>query len=325
MKLRSHILCGSVSAVVLAAVCFIAIGKPSEKPAMTVHRADKDQHLEIFDGKMRVLRYNFRNVPVPKTAKGKYAVARSDYIHPLCGPAGEVLTTDYSPDHPHHRGLYWAWPEVYYKSQKRDLHALQGVFARPDKIVRADGGKDTATIIATSKWVWDKENIVAETASITAHRATEDGMRVIDLEFKFAALVEGVSLGRRGLKAYGGFNMRFSPRKGQEIIKYKEPTGKKPWLAWAQIVGTPPGGKKPVTVAICQHVGNPHNPGDWVTYPNLNWLQPTFPAKGVKFKLVKGMPLVLRYRLCIQNGKMTDEQLAKQWANFNKPIIRHSR
>ena len=319
MKLHAHILCVLAATALTAPAKMIVCDKFKDKDAMTVRRADNDQHLEIFDGDKCVLRYNFRNVPVPKTAKGKFAVARSDYIHPLYGPGGEVLTTDYSPDHPHHRGLYWAWPEVYYKSQKRDLHALQGVFARPDKIVIAAGGKDSATIVAKSKWVWDKEEIVSETASITSRKTNADGLRIIDLKFEITALVEGVSLARRDQKAYGGFNMRFSARKDQEIPQHTDKTGKKPRRAWAQIVGVPPKGKQPVTVAICQHAANPLYPGDWVTYPNLNWLQPTFPSKGVKHELIKGKPLILRFRLCIQNGKMTDEQLAKQWDDFNRP------
>ena len=60
-----------------------------------------------------------------------YARARSDYIHPLFGLEGETLTKDWSTDHPHHRGIYWAWPEVDWRGQRGDLHALQHVFARP--------------------------------------------------------------------------------------------------------------------------------------------------------------------------------------------------
>ena len=146
----------------LACVWLSCTGLLTAAP-LTVRRADGDRHVEILDGDKPVLRYNFRTVPVPKGVKGKYAVARSDYIHPLYGPAGEVLTKDFSPDHPHHRGLYWAWPEVYYKGKKYDLHALQGVFARPEKILHAESGPTSATIVAASKWMWDDtEPIVRE-------------------------------------------------------------------------------------------------------------------------------------------------------------------
>jgi len=60
-----------------------------------------------------------------------YAVPRSNYIHPVYGPEGELLTRDWSKDHPHHRGIYWAWPEVDFGNKRGDLHALQIVFARP--------------------------------------------------------------------------------------------------------------------------------------------------------------------------------------------------
>ena len=315
----------SSSAILTLLLCLAACGSGAlaAEAGLTVFRAENDQYLEIRDAGKPVLRYNFRTVPVPPTAKGKYAVARSDYVHPIWGPAGEVLTTDYSPDHPHHRGLYWAWPEVAYKGQTRDLHALQGVFARPAKILRADGGPGAATVAAASTWLWgDTEPIVDETAAFTARKLDADAGRVIDLVFTFTARVDGVTLARRGQNAYGGLNLRMSARTGQQILPHTDPAApakKKPRRTWAQLVGTPPGGKTPVALAILQHAGNPHYPGDWVTYPNLNWLQPTFPAKGVKHPLAKGKPLVLKFRLYVQNGKVSDEKLDALWRDLNQP------
>ena len=54
-------------------------------------------------------------------------------------------------------------------------------------------------------------------------------------------------------------------------------------------------------------------------YPNLNWLQPTFPSKGEKFLLSKTEPLVLRYRIWIHAGAATKQALAKQWTAYNQP------
>ncbi len=128
----------------------------------------------VMDGVKPVLVYNFSTVPVPVGVTGQYAVARSDYIHPLYGPDGEVLTKDYSPEHPHHRGLYWAWPEVTWKGEKRDLHALQGVFARPVRIVRKDVTNGCAVLAAENVWKWgDAEPIVRELATITVSQEKE--------------------------------------------------------------------------------------------------------------------------------------------------------
>ena len=83
---------------------------------VTARRDKEHGRVDVAEGETPVLRYHFETVPVPKHLKGrKYAEARSDYIHPLYGPAGEVLTADYPNDHPHHRGMYWAWLEVYFE------------------------------------------------------------------------------------------------------------------------------------------------------------------------------------------------------------------
>lgn len=262
---------------------------------------ESDGKFTCMDGEARVLCYNFKTVPVPPGVKGKYAVARSDYVHPIYGPAGEVLTTDFPKGHPHHRGLYWAWPEVMWKGQKRDLHALQGVFARPVKIVRRESGSVLACIEAENVWKWgDKEPIVREWATIRAFRRSGTD-RVLDFTFRFEAIQPGVTVARRGTTHYGGINLRMSPRKEQKIRWSPERK-----QAWAELVGIPNDGKSPVGITILQHSGNPRFPGDWQPYPKLNWLQPTFPSKKERFELKVGTPLVLRCRLVIHPGSYDD-------------------
>jgi len=292
-----------------------AVGQPGWA-AMTVKVSDDKLHVDVAEGGKPVLRYNYGTIPVPEGVGGRYAVSRSDYIHPLYSPDGEELTKDYAKDHPHHRGIYWAWPEVWYKGKVHDLHALQGVYARPVKLVRTEGGPDVAVIEAESRWMWeDKEPIVAERAIIRAWPETNAG-RLIDLEFRFTALVEGVRVARRGQKAYGGLNIRLSARRDQKIATFTAPDGTEPRVCWGDLLGVPPGGKTPVGVATLQHPANPRFPGDWVQYPNLNWLQPTFPAKGEKFLLSTTEPLVLRYRLWIHPGPATKDALAEQWRAY---------
>ncbi len=277
--------------------------------------------VEVSRGGAPVLRYNFATVPVPAALKGrKYAEPRSDYVHPLYGPGGEVLTVDYASDHPHHRGVYWAWPEVYYKGQVRDLHALQRLFARPSKLISAGASGGAATIVAENIWKWgDTEPIVRERATIRVSPAGGGGY-FVDFEFSFAALVDGVKVARRGQRAYGGLNIRTALQGGQKILEHTDGAGAEPRRSYAQIAGVPTGGKQGAALAIIQHAGNPAYPGDWVKFANLGWLQPTFPASGVKFPLSKDKPLVLRYRLWVQPGSGAgDEDLAKAWDAYNKP------
>jgi HEAT repeat protein len=285
--------CHGQKTVKRAAVILLAV-LPLAHADFAIRADEASQRYTMYDGERPVLTYNFGTIPVPAGVGGKYAVARSDYVHPLYGPSGEVLTLDYSKDHPHHRGIYWAWPEVAYKGETRDLHALQGVFARPVKIIKQEGGKEQAELIAENEWKWgDQEAIVRETATVRAG-LEKNGVRPIDFRFRFEPLVDGVALARRGQSHYGGFNLRMSPRQNLRIDKQA--------ATWAEASGTPPNGTEPIGLLLLQSPMNPGYPGDWVDYPDLPWLQPAFPAKGTVHALQRGAPLELAFRVLIRRG-----------------------
>ncbi len=295
---------------VLAVISHSASGQ-----AMRV-TTEEDGIYTIREGERPVLAYNFRTVPVPEGVSGIYAVARSDYIHPLYGPAGEILTEDYAEDHPHHRGIYWAWPEVTFRGTTHDLHALQGIFARPERLIGARDGEEVAEIEAENLWKWeDKQPIVRERVRIRAFPASR-GVRIVDLRFSYTALVEGVTIARRGKKAYGGLNMRFSSRNDQRIARHTGTFQVPAAPSWAELVGVPPGGKGPVGVVVLQDPANCQYPEDWVQYPALNWLQPAFPAAGTAYLLSQDRPLRLAYRLCIRSGEGLRIPLAELWAEY---------
>jgi hypothetical protein len=282
--------------------------------------------IDISQNGRLVLRYNYKTIE-PGAVLDKvtpanriYARARSDYIHPLCGLQGEVLTRDWSPDHPHHRGIYWAWPEVDFGTNRGDLHALQKVFARPTGKIRLQSGPDYAEIEAENLWQWeDREPIVREQAIIRAHRATEQG-RVIDLAFRFVALKDGVTLARRGTEHYGGLNIRMATPASQDIAVHTDPSNAVPRRAWSDLSGVFAGASARSGLTVFQYQGNPDYPGDWVQYPNLSWCQPTFPAAGTRYALRRDQPLVLRYRLFVHAGVgPDDERAAKLWDDMHAP------
>ncbi len=282
--------------------------------------------VDLFEDDQPVLRYNYRTVEPPdsvleKVSAGsrKYARARSNYIHPLYGPEGEVLTEDWSVDHPHHRGIYWAWPEVDFGGARGDLHALQHVFARPTGAIELSSGETSARIEAENLWQWeDKTPIVRELATIIAHGTTEHG-RLVDLKFQFTALEEGVKLARRGTDKYGGLNIRLSPVKGLQLVHHADLPNADPRRGWSDSVGVRSGGSSSVGLAVFESSTNPDYPGDYVHYPDLPWFQPTFPRAGARYELKKGKPLTLRYRLWIRRGGQVDEvEYVTQWRGLNE-------
>jgi hypothetical protein len=316
----------SLAGVFLGARFVIELGSGSWKQNGTFMEARLDRasgQIDIFERNEPVLRYNYKMVEpgavLDKVSQGNriYARARSDYIHPLYGLEGEELTRDWSVDHPHHRGIYWAWPEVDLGTNRGDLHALQRVFARPTENIRLNSGSSFAEIEAENLWLWeDREPIVRELALIRAYRATEQG-RVVDLVFQFVALKDGITLARRGMEHYGGLNIRMATPEAQAITVHTDPTNAAPRRAWSDLSGVFQGASGPSGLTVLQCQQNPDYPGDWIQYPNLSWCQPTFPAAHTRYALVPGKPLVLRYRLVIHRGaKPNDGAAAKLWDTF---------
>ncbi|HID24405.1 MAG TPA: hypothetical protein EYP14_18680 [Planctomycetaceae bacterium] len=318
-----------VQGAVTAAPAEAGVGENGDRSAqLQVVQSPETGQIVISDGERPVLQYNYRTVPLPegylaKVPSGarKYAVPRSDYIHPPYGPDGEILTEDFSVDHPHHRGIYWAWPEVRFGKELGDLHALQRVFARPTGNLRLRSSRDHAEIRAENVWKWeDKTPLVREEVTIRAYPERPHG-REIDVILRFTALVDGVTIARRHKDLYGGLNVRLSRVKGLRLVHSVDPVGHRPRRAWSDSIGLRLGGTRPVGFAIFEKRTNPYYPGDWIQYEHLPWFQPAFPAAGVEHSLRKAKPLVLQYRFWIRPTEETSSaEYAARWDAFNTPM-----
>ena len=317
-------------------IAFLAI-VPSCKTGIKATQDPASGQIIISDGGQPVLQYNYKTVfekDVVDTMQANkyqreandtfmanpsiYAVPRSNYIHPLYGPSGELLTRDWSKDHPHHRGIYWAWPEVGFGNKLGDLHALQIVFARPTGRIELISETDYAQIEAENIWMWkDSIPIVREDVVIRAYRSTEKG-RIIDLAFRFIGMRDSITIARRETKLYGGLNIRMQTPKFQEISFYRDSSINEPARAWSDLSGLFAGSETRSGLLVLQHHQNPDYPGEYIQYPDLSWIQPAFPESGTRYKLVTGLPLVLRYRLVVHSGMKPDNALsAIMWDAFN--------
>ena len=66
-----------------------------------------DQGILVAEGDRPILFYQ----RATKSMDGKWP--RAGYIHPLYGLDGQTLTEDFPIDHRHHRGIFWAWHQVW--------------------------------------------------------------------------------------------------------------------------------------------------------------------------------------------------------------------
>ncbi|MCC5929676.1 MAG: PmoA family protein [Cyclobacteriaceae bacterium] len=249
----------------------------------------------------------------------RYAVPRSNYIHPLFDLAGNLLTRDWPHDHPHHRGIYWAWPEVMYGNEMADLHALQDIYARPNGNFHFESGLLFAELIAENLWYWkDEKPLVKENACIRIHKK-RNNYRIIDLELTFTPLLDSISIATRNQNSYGGLNIRLSEPQAQCIHYFMGEEQDLPLRAWSVLHGFFGGQTDESSgLIILQSRKNPDYPGAWVLYPELSWVQPTFPANDSRYILLLHQPLKLYYRIIIYQGEKPDvEFLNVAWDVYN--------
>lgn len=305
--------CGFVSTI----VALRADPARSESPSgMAVTSGSAKTYYDITENGRPVLRYHHGTVPVPTGTDPIYA--RGDYIHPLYGLDGEVLTDDYPKDHPHHRGVWWSWPTTRFGSEVRDIWAVVGVWSRPVAMRRTEAGPKSAVLQAENVWKWgDKVPIVKEEVSIRAFKQDDSGRR-IDIEIRLTALEDGVAIGGRPHGGYGGFAYRAAPTKEQKIIRHVDPSEAKLRRSWLDYSGIFPGGKQVAGVAIFEHPSNPRYPSELQEYPSINCVMPAFPGEK-EVSIPKGKMLTLKHRLWIHPARADEKMLADAWSSFANP------
>jgi hypothetical protein len=286
------------------------------RPVMEVAAKDDPRYYEVLQQGRPVLRYNFGTVPPPPGIDPKYA--RGDYIHPLFGLSGEVLSDDYPKDHPHHRGVGWSWPVTRWNKEVRDIWAVAGVWSRPNGVWRAAGGPVWAGIEVENVWKWgDKDPIVREEVLIRPFRKGPAG-RFIDIEVRLAGTADGVAIGGRPHAGYGGFGLRGAPAKDRKITARADPAGTGPRRSWLDYSGLFKDAAGPSGVTILESPANPGYPNELHQYPDCNYVMPAFPAQR-EVPLARGQTLVLRHRLWIHDGVPEEKTLAAVQSLYANP------
>ena len=271
-----------------------------ETPVAAVRAVDGWQ---VYEGDTPVLFYHTR----ANTWKGEYA--RAGYVHPLHGLNGEVLTEDFPPDHPHQRGLYWAWHQVWVGDRRAGdgWTCKNNVWDCVES--RAETGTDGACVLTfavhwkSPNWrdgeaPFVEENVEIRTLPLIA------GSRRIDFTISLRARAGDVRIGgAENAKEYGGFSARL---RLPEDVSFSGPAGKVrprqgptealPWLTVRGRFGTAPS-----RVTICTHPTTPGFPQPWILRRQKSMQNPVFPGRD-PVTLPLDRPLVLRYRIAVHRN-----------------------
>jgi hypothetical protein len=247
--------------------------------------------LELRDHGNPVLVYNYG----PQLKEGAPENRRRCcYVFPLYTPAGVSPLDDFPKDHYHHRGLFWAWPDVEIGGKTYDLWMNMTV---KDHTAKPPVTKD-GRLQADNTWQIDGRDVVRERVSLVVSPA-KAGSREISSELTFEALAEPVTLkgSRESGKSYGGFSARFAPRENTVLRADGETLTKDEDLVphrWAELEGVY-GGKR----AVFRITGA--EPSQWCLR-KYGFVGASFPGRTEAqdgYTLQPGKPLTLRYTVRI--------------------------
>jgi hypothetical protein len=257
------------------------------------------------------------------------------FFDPVNTPSGERVTNVAPDDHPHHRGIFFAFldsefhtPADFSKStgphpvrafsvQRADYWSW-GLYAPRDgrviqnrdvKLVSADAKH--AVLEIHNDWLLDNKKMAEETDEVTA--SERDGVYVIDLAYRLTPVVDYVL----PQQSFGGFSVQmqkygdwyYSAAYGKVTLPpstYSYPDSNWPSEPWYDYTIRLKSDGKTVGVAVLDHPLNP--PTRW---QNTVWmLNPCITTFGTT-TIHPDAPLVLRYRVVVHDGPPPVDVLQK--------------
>jgi hypothetical protein len=259
-----------------------------------------------------------------KSFNGKYS--RNNYIHPLMSLDGDTLTEDFPEDHLHHRGIFWAWHQIYFGNKKiADSWSLNNFNI---DIIDINSSIENESANIKIHGIWNSyinqiiEPIIEENTNIIIHKLEND-IRKIDFEIALHALIPDIRIGGSDdNKGYGGFSIRikmpdgltFTAENGQ-IKPQKLQIQAGPWMDFSAPFGTD--GEVSGITLLC-HPSSPNFPEPWILRQKRSMQNLVFPGREL-VELKTSDPIVLHYRLIVHRGNAKSFDI-KNWQSAYETI-----
>lgn len=250
------------------------------------------------------------------------AEKRNNFLHPLMLPDGTTITENAPDDHPHHRGIFWAWHQILIDDEPvSDGWDLKN-FSVDVKSVEFKRTKDGDGILHTTSF-WNsplykdgQEPYLKEITTYTFHKQ-KGNYRIIQFKIVLISQVDNLKLGGSAdEKGYGGFSARIKLPKD---VQFKSKLG----LVQPENTAVQAGnyivvngsmarnGNGPGGVIIYADPANPLNSQSWILRKEGSMQNAVFPGR-YPIRLKNGEPLELNYTLVLYTGKIKERNILKE-------------
>ena len=282
--------------------------------------------LELKDEQRTVFRYNAAPVSSPNY---KEIQNRDAYIHPAYSPSGALITGDFSPSHPHHRGFFLAYERTKTGNLTPDfwnIHVGTGKIYSEGVDGRVAGAL-TARFSARHRWeAKDKAN--GSSVVVLRERWDVEAYYIPGAPYWLFDVTSTQQAVDRPLEVlpyrYGGMAYRGPEPFVKGVLdvltsegKHRKDGDQKP-ARWVDLTGpVADGSGRYAGAMIADHPSNPH-------FPNVARIHPTtlpffcfVPAHDKPLTIATGAPTVFRYRVLTHDGHpdpTLDERVARDFA-----------
>ncbi len=260
----------------------------------------------------------------PKPSAGTFF---NNYLHPLYDLEGDTLTEEFPKDHPHHRGIFWAWHQLYIQDKRLgDGWMMENI---SQDVVQAAATLDNELATLTAQVLWKSSTIeepfLEEHTSIVVHRQQPD-FRKIDFEITLKSLVPGVQIGgSEDVKGYGGFCARIKLPKslvftssGGSVDPLEGQVVAGAWMDFSAFYDSTDHAESGLSI-LC-HPSTPNYPAPWILRQTGSMQNVVFPGEQ-RIEIPVDKPIVLRYRVIIHKGNAAKVDVAALQSEYEHPGV----
>ncbi len=274
--------------------------------------------------------FHYNGAPV-SSPNYKEIQIRDAYIHPAYSPSGSLVTGDFSPFHPHHRGFFLAYEKTRWGDLAPDfwnIHVGTGKI-HADGLDKPIAGPVTARFSARHRWE-AKDRATGSGRVVLRERWDVEAFSIPGSAYWLFDLTSTQQAVDRPLELlpyrYGGMAYR-GPEpfvKGTLDVltsegKHRKDGDQKP-ARWVDLTGpVADGSEKYGGAMIADHPSNPH-------FPNVARIHPTtlpffsyVPAYDRPLTIADDAPTVFRYRVLIHDGRPDPALDERVWRDFAEP------
>jgi hypothetical protein len=295
-------------------VFLIVLGAALATYSQPISMESEKDGVWIKDGNQRVFFYQ----KSPKSLEGKYS--RSNYLHPVFGLDGEILTEDFPADHFHHRGIFWTWHQLWIDNLRLgDPWMCENISQEVTSVSFSKGHNLTGILTLKVLWkspLWLKKGtqgaVIDEDTKITIFPVKNDCRR-IDFRIELNAMEDGIRIGgSQDEKGYSGFSVRMKlvpgmkfTSSGKDVVPQNLSVKAGPEMDISGPIGIH--GKMAGITMVC-HPSNPGYPEKWIIRKEKSMQNCAWPGNQT-VEIKKSKPLILNYSVILHRGYVSNSEL----------------